>query len=1321
MDFESENFCIDILFGERDPEQNMAKLLDVPPVSALDVTGEQSNLSQKWTKWKKQFEYYINATGVTDKNQKRALLLHLIGQDAQDIFETFTDTGDDFDNAIAKFDEYFLPRKNTAYERRIFRMCKQTETESIDAYVTRLKTLAKTCEFGDMLNDALRDQVIDQCRSSKLRRRLLRERDLTLEKLQEIARANEASEQQAAQYEDLPVRVNAIKNRKEKETRHYNKKIDSKYKDLECHRCGNIGHFARDCTITKDKTCHKCGKKGHFAKKCKSKRYVKYTGHETRREKVRYMDEDSTDSEEYVFALDRSSEGRITLRIGSTVVPFLVDSGATCNIINSEVWDVLRKSGVRKIPVSKQLFAYGATKPLDIKSKISSEISCDESKMCVMADFLLVEGNHAPLLGRDTASKLEILFIGPKVNMIHSEKGLNSKSDIMRKFPDVFSGLGKLKDYQLKIHVDENVKPIAQPVRRLPFNIRKSVELKLKEFEELDVIERVHEPSKWVSPLVVVPKKNGEIRICVDMRRANEAIVRERHPIPTVDEILQELNGATVFSKIDLRWGFHQIELEPESRNITTFTTHAGLYRYKRLMFGVSCAPEMYQQCIQMALFGCEGQRNISDDVIVYGKTQMEHDAYLEKVLERMREKGLKLNADKCKFNMDKLTFMGHVLSANGVSPDESKVEAVTSARNPQNATELRSFLGLVNYCARYIPNFSTISAPLRELTKSRVKWDWNKRHQDAFEELKRLLASAKTLAYYDKEAETQVIVDASPVGLGGILSQKQKDGNFRPVMFASRTLTDVETRYSQTEREALAVVWGCERFHLYLYAKEFTLITDHKPLEIIFSPKSKPPPRIERWAMRLMQYKFKVQYKPGPQNAADFLSRLSQVKGQTRNIGEEYAYFVSRNAVPNAMTFESIQEESKMDKDIKQILNGKISKSNQYFRFRDEMSVVDGVLMRGMRIVIPSKLRKQTLELAHEGHQGIVKTKLRLREKVWWPGIDKDVETVVRACKPCQLVGPLPKQEPVKPTPLPNGPWQDLCADLMGPFPTGEYVFVVVDYYSRWQEVAVLKSVTTEKIVRELDIMFCRHGIPNSMKTDNGPQFKSTEFADYMRENGIKHNKSTPYWPQANGEVERQNRTLLKAFRAANAESRDWRKEIPKFLLAYRSTPHSTTGKSPAEMLFNRKIRTKLPEIIQDENKDDIETRKRDTEMKEKGKVYADHRRKTRESNVEVGDIVLQKQSKQNKLSTNFEQQPYRVIKKEGSKLTLENGDGTISQRNTSFVKPLIGDTENIESDNYENGEILDDCETAQQSDEERRPTRNRKLPERFKDYVMY
>ena len=344
------------------------------------------------------------------------------------------------------------------------------------------------------------------------------------------------------------------------------------------------------------------------------------------------------------------------------------------------------------------------------------------------------------------------------------------------------------------------------------------------------------------------------------MRQANTAIVRERHPIPTVEEILQELQGASMFSKLDLRWGYHQIELHPDSRQITTFATHKGLYHYKRLMFGVSSAPEIYQHIIQQVLQGCPGVRNISDDILVYGKNKEDHDRNLSQAMQRLKEKGLTLNKENCVFGASTVTFFGFVLSADGVSPEGKKVEAIRDARAPTTAAEVRSFLGLATYCSRFIPDFATVAEPLRQLTRKGNTWEWTAIHQNAFTTLKKRLTSECVMAHYNPSAPTQLRVDASPVGLGVILTQTQ-DGKVRPVAYASRTLSDVERRYSQTEREALAVVWGCEKFHLYLYGTEFDLYTDHKPLEIIYSPRGKPPARIERWALRLQPYRFKIIY----------------------------------------------------------------------------------------------------------------------------------------------------------------------------------------------------------------------------------------------------------------------------------------------------------------------------------------------------------------------------------------------------------------------------------------------------------------------------
>ncbi|XP_064082956.1 uncharacterized protein K02A2.6-like [Macrobrachium nipponense] len=347
----------------------------------------------------------------------------------------------------------------------------------------------------------------------------------------------------------------------------------------------------------------------------------------------------------------------------------------------------------------------------------------------------------------------------------------------------------------------------------------------------------------------------------------------------------------------------------------------------------------------------------------------------------------------------------------------------------------------------------------------------------------------------------------AGLVGLGAILVQKQDNGCFKPVIYASRSLTDVERRYSQTEKEALAVVWACERFRLYVLGIHFELINDHKPLEVIYSPKSKPPLRIERWALRLQPFDFKVKYKPGRANAADALSRLPLSDIPKSNVAEEYAYFIPKSATPVALTTREIEQESGVDVELSKVRQavrtGDWNEVPDFKYVKDEICIFGCLLLRGQSI-IPKSLRRQILDLAHEGHQGIVKCKSRLRQKVWWPGLDKEV-------------------------------------------------------------------------VRCLDHWFTSHGLPELIVTDNGVQFTSAEFKDFVWVNGICHRKVTPYSPQANGEVERQNRSIMKATETIRAERNYWRKELNTFLEAYRSTPQTVTNVSLAEIMYGRKIRTKL------------------------------------------------------------------------------------------------------------------------------------------------
>ena len=445
--------------------------------------------------------------------------------------------------------------------------------------------------------------------------------------------------------------------------------------------------------------------------------------------------------DEYAFTVSGdeklNSSGLIDITVGGVDIrDVMIDSGSSCNIVDKDTWEILKKKGVRckSQKLAGNVYAYGTKTQLKTLGKFQTIIAYGNAM--IEAEFIVLDGIGRPLLGCSSAIQLGVLKMGPEVNTL-------TESDLLQKFPECFRGVGKLKDFQLNIHIDSSVRPVAQNPRRIPYG-----------------------PTPWVSPVCIVPKPSGEIRLCVDMRRANEAIQRERHPIPTIDEVLLDMNQSTVFSKLDLKWGFHQIELAEESRGITTFSTHCGLYRYKRLMFGITSAPEVYQHIIQQVLQGCEGVQNIADDIIVHGPTVELHDQRLTTVLERLQERGLTLNPEKCEFRIPRITFMGHHVSEKGIGPTQAKVEAVLNAREPQSAAEVRSFLGLVNFCSRFIPDLATTAEPLRKLTRTKTTpFVWGKEQARSFQELKDKMSSAESLAYFDKEAETVIISDAILLG----------------------------------------------------------------------------------------------------------------------------------------------------------------------------------------------------------------------------------------------------------------------------------------------------------------------------------------------------------------------------------------------------------------------------------------------------------------------------------------------------------------------------------------------------------------------------
>ena len=420
------------------------------------------------------------------------------------------------------------------------------------------------------------------------------------------------------------------------------------------------------------------------------------------------------------------------------------------------------------------------------------------------------------------------------------------------------------------------------------------------------------------------------------------------------------------------------------------------------------------------------GVQNIADDLIVHGENNEEHDRNLYRLIQRLAEKNLTLNLEKCQFRMDRVVFMGLLVSKYGVGPTEEKVRAVLEANRPSTPTEVRSFLGMVGFSARFIPNLATVAEPLRAISRKGVPFVWSSEQETSFQELKKQLASAPVLAYFDKDAHTRVIADASPVGLGAVLVQ-DKNGESRVVCYASRSLSSVERRYSQTEKEALALVWACERFNLYLLGlPTFDLVTDHEALKVIYSRGSKPSARIERWVLRLQPYNYKVCCVKSQDNIADALSRLTKIPASEKyRYDDEHVRMVALSAVPIALKIQEIESASAEDEDLQAVRSCLISGNwetapKPYVWVRNELTYIGQVILRGTRIVIPNILRKRVLELAHEGHQGVVKMKERLRSKVWWPGVDKDAERKCRECYGCQLVTKETVPSPVKTTRMP-------------------------------------------------------------------------------------------------------------------------------------------------------------------------------------------------------------------------------------------------------------------------------------------------------------
>ncbi|XP_077538135.1 uncharacterized protein LOC144150167 [Haemaphysalis longicornis] len=1037
-----------------------------------------------------------------------------------------------------------------------------------------------------------------------------------------------------------------------------------------CERCGNKWHNSafQNCPA-RNRRCNSCNKWGHFASMCRKPAPVhrvsskEATGSASTPEPVEHpaSTEINAPARSSVLTVSTSSRKDLVVQaevsvnnpprkdlvvqaeVSGVTMQLLVDTGASVSLMTVEDFKrhfskqhALSKASVNLWNFSKQR--------IGIRGSFQAPVQVLQ-RSCSVTFYVTDKGTS--LLGLDAIQQLGIQIDGASLTCrLASVCAVQCPVNVPPGFEHLFNGeLGLVKDVSHNIQRRPGVTPVASKLRRLPLALRDPVSSELRRLEDNDVIERV-DASEWVSPLVVVRKKNGDIRLCVDLREPNKAIIIDGYPLPHVEELLQMFHGAVCFSKLDLASAYHQLLLEEGSRDLTTFVTHEGLFRFKRVCFGLASAPAVFQKMMSQILKNCRNVVCYLDDILVWGKTQAEHDASLVEVLTCIANSGMKLN-DKCLFSVKELDFLGHKISAEGISPLESKVKAIVHAPAPTDIKSLQSFLGLAGYYAKFIKNYAEIVEPLRLMLRKGQTFCWSDDAQRSFDQLKACLTCSPVVKVFNPDLPVVVTTDASDVGIGAVLQQRY-GSRLETIAFASRTLSETERKYSVGEREALACLFACEKWHIFLWGRRFTLRTDHQAVVALLAAgdSGRRPLRISRWSARLLYYNFDIEYCKGSENlVADALSRLPIQTGQ--ELQEEEIV----SLVTSVVDKETVQLATKADVTLQKVAEY-VSKGwpdkkkvhsdlTAYFHVRDELSVVDGLLMRDDRVVIPGVLVPTFLELAHENHQGIVRTKQLLRERYWWPQMDRNVEEHVKHCHVCQLAdkSAKPHVAPLQPVEWPEGPWQKLGMDIVGPLDVSypRFLVTLVDYYSKWPEVLGTNSISTEDVIKLLDSSFSREGLPEFLVTDNGPQFVSKQMQEYLKEKGIRHVFSSNYYPQANGQIERFNRVLKEHLQVARLEGKDASKSITQFLGSYRVTPHSVTGLSPAFLLHGRQPRSKV-------DISNFRIRKKAAESdnflphvrnqvftkQHKAKQYFDRRKGAQPTRIKVGDVVKVKFRKQ-------------------------------------------------------------------------------------------
>lgn len=1166
-------------------------------MSQLGILNSFDHNSQCWQTFKGRINQWFIANDV-EKNdtKKRAILLSTLSDGtyklAADLALPKEIQNVPYEDIIKLLDDHFIPKKTGFGERYNFYSAVQNLGETYPQWAARLRGLTANCSFSNV-EEALRDRFLMGMLPGPERDKVFTQglADLTLAKAVELADTVRCARAVAA----------AAPGPQPQQQDNQLFKIASSSKSasvqkVQCKVCGLKNHETEQCRYSKFR-CKKCNVKGHLRRMCTKINYIENEG-----------TLDGNDDDGKLFNI-RSVNGKPMteqVSVQGVMLEFQIDSGSAVTAI-SELTYKQYFSNVPLTLTAKRLLSY-----------TGDSISCIG---ITRLQFVYRESTHTlnvyvirnggpPLLGRDFISlfKLELIPVN------YCEQNDPIINELQDKYASVFSDeLGKFNKYKVSIQLKENTKPIFFKARPIAFALKDKINDEIDRLLRVGILKQV-DYSEYASPVVPVLKSKGQIRLCADYSVSiNKHLKIDQYPLPTAQDLFTKLHGGIQFSKIDLKQAYAQVELDSESQQYTCINTHRGLFAYTRLVYGLASAPAVFQRVMDCLLAGLDGVLCLLDDVLVTGSTKEQHLQRLNTVLSRLQDVGLTLQKEKCEFFKDEVEYLGYIIDKNGLRKSPKKVEAILSAPVPTNVTKLQSFLGLINYYRNFVPGASSLLSPLYNLLHKDSKWCWTTEHDNAFNKIKQLLASDKVLAHFNPQATLILTVDASSNGLGAILSQIDDSGEERPISFASRTLNKAEQRYAQIQKEATAIIFGVRRFHQYLYGRSvpFVLRTDHKPLISIFGPYKGIPEisanRLQRYALFLSAYNYSIEYIKSADNSADYLSRASLPETETEShegarqtacagaaaaarsvvINDDAAYvnFVIDSSLP--VTRSILQKETGQDnvltRVIHYILNGwppKITEPElkQYFCCRTELSYESGCIMRGHKVVIPNSLQDSVLAELHKSHLGIVKCKAEARSRFWFPGIDKAIDKMIASCDVCLQLRATPARAPLAVWTYPPHPFYRIHIDFLGPINNETYL-VIVDAYSKWVEAIRMSTVSTAAVILKLQQFMSTFGVCHTLVSDNAMTFVSQEFEAFCAANGISHLTSPTYHPASNGQAESFVKIIKKGIKSSilSNDSKPINLKIMKYLFDYRNSIHTTTGLSPAELVFGRKLRSRL------------------------------------------------------------------------------------------------------------------------------------------------